>query len=99
MGKPEKAFSRYINVVYDFINQSAPRSPQNIVWFTRSAFGAAALKEREKAYPEAVQIYRRVVEAQVPAATEAAKRIEKIKKENWLLFEQAKEKNHVGTDY
>ncbi len=89
---PDRAFSRYMNVVYTFINENVERSPHSVMWFTRSAFGSAALKEREKAWPEAVQIYERVIEANVPAKDEAAKRIEKIKQDNWLLFQQAEER-------
>jgi len=91
---PDKAFSRYMNVVYTFVNgeEEVGHSVRNVMWFTRAAFGAAALKEREKAWVEAVQVYGRVVEANVPASVEAAKRIEKIKKDNWLLFQQAEER-------
>ena len=95
---PGKAFSRYMNVVYTFINENVERSPYSILWFTRSAFGASAIKEKEKAWPEAVSVYQRVIEANVPAQDEAAKRIEKIKKDNWLLFQQAEEMTHVGID-
>jgi TolA-binding protein len=95
---PEPAFNRYMNVVYTFINEKVEHSSYNVMWFTRSAFGAAALKEREKAWVEAVQIYGRVIEGNVPAAEEAAKRIEKIKQENWLLFQQTEEVTHVGID-
>jgi TolA-binding protein len=90
-GVPDKAFSHYMNVVYTFINENVERSPYGVMWFTRSAFGAATIKEKEKAWLEAVQVYGRVIEANVPAQDEAAKRIEKIKKDNWLLFEQAGE--------
>jgi tetratricopeptide (TPR) repeat protein len=93
----DKAFSRYMNVVYTFLNESIGRSSYNVMWFTRSAFGAAALKEKEHAWREAVQVYGRVIEANVPAQDEALKRIEKIKKDNWLLFQQAEEADHVGT--
>ncbi len=89
---PDKAFSRYMNVVYSFINENVERSPYSVMWFTRSAFGSAALKEREKAWLAAVQVYERVIEANVPAKDEAAKRIEKIKQDNWLLFQQAEER-------
>ena len=41
---PGKAFSRYMNGVYTFINENVERSPYSILWFTRSAFGAAAIK-------------------------------------------------------
>ena len=99
MGEPEKAFNRYMNVVYTFINQSAIHSPANLIWFTRSAFGAATIKERNHKWMDAVHIYQRVIEAQVPAQDEATKRIEKIKKENWLLFQRAKEEQHVGSTH
>ena len=88
---PDQAFSRYMDVVYTFINENVEHSPYSVMWFTRSAFGAAALKEKEKAWPEAVAVYGRVIKADVPAKDEAANRIEKIKKDNWLLFEQAEE--------
>ncbi len=90
---PDKAFGRYMNVVYTFINEDVERSPYSVMWFTRSAFDAATLKEKEQAWVEAVQIYERVVAASVPAGDEAIKRIEKIRKENWLLFQQAEERN------
>jgi tetratricopeptide (TPR) repeat protein len=95
---PDKAFSRYMNVVYTFINENVERSPDSVLYFTRAAIGAAALKEKEKAWHEAVQVYERVIEANVPAQDEARKRIEKIKNDNWLLFQQAEEMTHVGTD-
>lgn len=97
-GVSDKAFSRYMNVVYTFINENVEHSTSAVMWFTRAAFGAAALKEKEKAWPEAVQVYERVIEANVAAKDEAGKRIEKIKNDNWLLFQQAEEKNHVGID-
>ncbi len=86
-GAPDTAFNRYMNVVYTFINESVEHSPYSVMWFTRSAFGAATIKEKAKAWPEAVQVYERVVEADVPAKEEALKRIEKIKTDNWLLFQ------------
>ncbi len=84
---PDKAFSRYMNVVYTFINENVEHSPYSVMWFTRSAFGAATLKEKERDWVAAVQVYERVVEANVPAQDEALKRIEKITTENWLLFQ------------
>jgi TolA-binding protein len=83
----DKAFSRYMNVVYTFINENVERSPYSVHWFTRAAIGAATLKEKERAWEEAVQVYERIVQANVPAKDEALKRIEKIQNENWLLFQ------------
>ncbi len=88
-GQFDKAFSRYMNVVYTF--KTVERTPGSVMWFTRSAFGAAALKENEQAWRDAVQVYERVVEAGVAAGDEALKRIEKIKSANWLLFQQDEE--------
>ncbi len=95
-GMFDKAFSRYMNVVYSF--PAVDRTPDTIMWYTRAAFGAAALKENEQAWQDAVRIYERVVAADVAAGDEALKRIEKIKKENWLLFQQAEEMNDAGID-
>ncbi|MDF7826072.1 tetratricopeptide repeat protein [Pontiellaceae bacterium B12227] len=94
----DKAFSRYMHVVYTFLNENVEHSPYSVTWFTRSAFGAAAIKEKQRAWVDAVQVYERVIEANVPAKEEAQKRIDKIKKENWLLFQQPEETVHVGTD-
>lgn len=85
----DQAFNRYMNAVYTFINENVERSPDSVLWFTRAASGAAALKEREKDWEKAVQVYERVIEAGVPAGEEAQKRISRIKADNWLLFEQA----------
>jgi TolA-binding protein len=97
-GAVERAFSRYMNVVYTFINGRVERTPYSILWFTRAAFGAASLKEKEQVWVEAVKIYDRVINAVVPASDEAQKRIERIKTENWLLFQQSKEMGNVGID-
>ena len=95
--QPQKAFSHYINVIYTFLNKDIEYSPYSILWFTRAAFGAATIKEKEKNWVEAVKIYQRVIEANVPSKDEANKRIEKIKKEHWLLFQQKEGEKNVGT--
>jgi hypothetical protein len=76
-----------MNVVYPFLKESSERSPSAVMWFTRSAMKAAAMKERQQEWVEAVNVYERVVEAQVPARIEALKRIERIRAENWALFQ------------
>ena len=86
--QPKKAFEHYTNVIYTFLNKDIEYSPYSILWFTRAAFGSASIKEQEKAWLEATKIYQRVIEANVPSKDEAKKRIEKIKKEHWLLFQQ-----------
>ena len=85
---PDKAFGRYMNdVVYLFINGNVEHSPESVMWFTRAAWAAAQLKEKEKAWQDAVKVYQRVVEANVPAGDDAAKRILEIKAEHWLEFQ------------
>ena len=96
--QPQKAFAHYINVIYTFLNKDIEYSPNSILWFTRAAFGSATIKEKEKAWVEAVKIYQRVIEANVPSKDEAKKRIEKIKQENWLLFQQKEGEKNVGTN-
>ncbi|MDZ8119753.1 tetratricopeptide repeat protein [Pontiella sp. NLcol2] len=90
----DKAFSRYMNVVYTFINENVERSPYTVTWFTRSARSAGAIKERQRAWKEAVQVYERLLEANVneSASQWAKERITKIKQENWLLFQEQEER-------
>ena len=94
----EKAFSRYMNVVYPFVNEAPERTPYAVMWFTRSAFGAAGIRERKQDWAGAVKVYERVVEAKVPAMTEALKRINEIREKHLALFPQSEETDDVGVD-
>lgn len=97
-GVADQAFSRYMNVVYTFINENADHSASSTSWFIRAAIGAAELKEKERDWPEAVRVYERILEADMPgkdAKEEARRRIDRIRSDNWLLFEQGGE---TGTD-
>ncbi len=85
MGRAAAALDRYMEVVYTFLQEVDPPA-EATVWFTRAAFGAAALQERAGRWKEAVGIYRRVVDAAVPAAAEARDRMERIRQEHWVLF-------------
>lgn len=84
MGRAAAALDRYMDVVYAFLQESAPPAEAN-VWFTRAAFGAAALQENAGRWPEAARIYGRVAESGVPAATEARARMERIRQEHWTV--------------
>ena len=86
LGRLEPAFERYMNVVYAFAQAPAPASREAELWFTRAAFKAAELKEGEKSWKKAANIYQRVVDARVPAGLDAAERIRKIRSENWRFF-------------
>jgi len=99
VGQPDKAFIRYMNAVYSYLSEKdVERSPDSVLWFTRAAFSAAAIKERAKAWKEAVRVYGRVVDAQVPAKEEAIRSIKSIREENWLLFQESKEMKNAGTN-
>ena len=43
-------------------------------------------------------LYEVITDANVPAREEALKRIEKIRSENWLLFQQAEEADNARAD-
>lgn len=86
MGRAPDALERFMNVVYQFLNDPAVRTPDGILWFTRSAFAASAIKEVEGDMEAAVRILQRVVDARIPAATEAERRMEKIRLDNPLSF-------------
>ena len=82
MGRASAALDRYMDVVYAFLQEASPPAEAN-VWFTRAAFGAAALQENAGRWPEAARIYGRVAESGVPAAAEARARMERIRQEHW----------------
>lgn len=77
----DKAFSHYMETVYLAGSHSEALSPEAVLWFTRAALDAAAHQEKQTLWKEAVHIYERIIEANVPARNEAVKRIEKIKKD------------------
>ncbi len=86
LGQTSEAFERYMNVVYSYLQDAAKNQAGSPLWFTRAAFGAAAIKEAEGQWREAVNIYRRVADANVPGAAEAQARIQKIRTDKWNLF-------------
>ena len=85
MGRASAALDRYMEVVYSFLQEAQPPA-EAAVWFTRAAFGAAALQEGAGRWKEAAGIYRRVADSGVPAAAEARDRMERIRQEHWVAF-------------
>ncbi|HQN80522.1 MAG TPA: tetratricopeptide repeat protein [Kiritimatiellia bacterium] len=85
MGRTAAALDRYMEVVYAYL-QETDSPPEGTVWFTRAAFGAAALQERAGKWKEAFGIYRRVADSSLPAAAEARDRMTRIRQEHWHLF-------------
>ncbi len=81
LGRRTEALEHYMNVVYNWLLERDAGNEPDVIWFTRSAFGAAALKESEGRWDEALRIYQRVVDAGVPASPDARNRIEKIRNE------------------
>lgn len=86
MGRPDEAFDAYMKTVYQYLAQWGAGDATGAGWFASAAFKAAALMEARQDWSEALRIYRRVVEAGVPAAQEARKRMQKIRLENWVFF-------------
>ncbi len=84
-GRMQEAFEYYMKVVYGYL-ENWNRDPQSNVWFTRAAFNAAELQEQEKNWARAVNIYQRVVEADIPASRDAQERINRVRMDNWLFF-------------
>ena len=86
LGLKEKAFAHYMEVVYSGTAQTEPLPPEAVPWFTRAAFDAAAWLEQQQQWKEAASIYRRMIQAGVPAKTEAQKRIDKLEREHASAF-------------
>lgn len=79
LGQPEEALTHYLQVVYDFQNDRTLRGAEAVLWFTRAAFLAASLEEAQGGIETAIQILNRVVAEEVPAAPDAALRIERLR--------------------
>ena len=82
-GHVASAFDHYMDVVYSYLRLPAP-APEAAVWFTRSAFAAAAIRERAGDWREAAAIYRRLADSRVPASPEALDRAETLARDHWL---------------
>lgn len=86
LGLKEKAFARYIETVYSADGRVEPLSPEAALWFTRAVFDAAEILEKQQQWSEAVNLYKRMILAGVPAASEAQKRIDRIEREHASVF-------------
>jgi TolA-binding protein len=78
MGRKTEALEHYMSVVYGWLAARDGGRDLDVVWFTRAAFNAASLKASDGGVEEAIRIYRRVVDAGVPAGADAEKQIEKL---------------------
>ncbi len=86
MGETDEAFGRYMNVVYGHLKEVQRGQRGAPDWFTRAAFGAAQIAESRQQWRVAINIYQRVLDANVPQAPEAQRRIREIRLEHWILF-------------
>ncbi|MCO6401112.1 MAG: tetratricopeptide repeat protein [Verrucomicrobia bacterium] len=78
LGRGSEAFRYYLDTVYGWLSAREQGQFVEPVWFVRAAFAAAALKEGERQWDEAIRIYQRVVESGLPAGADAEKQIQKI---------------------
>lgn len=78
MGRNADAFRYYLETVYGWLAARAEGRFVEPVWFVRAVFAAAAIKEEEQQWDEAIRIYERLVAAGLPAGADAEKRIQKI---------------------
>lgn len=78
MGRTADAFRYYLDTVYAWLAARAEGQFVEPVWFVRAAFAAAAIKEAEQQWDEAIRIYERVANSGLPAGADAEKRIQKI---------------------
>jgi len=78
LGRSEEAVNHYLNVVYDWLAGREDGIPVDEVWFVRSAFSAATLKESTQAWGDAITIYNRVIDSGITAGKDARIRIDRI---------------------
>lgn len=82
----QKALESYMNVLYTYLNMREAGIWPNSIWFIRAAFSAAEMKEREESWEQAIQIYERIVDANVSSVSEAQKRIGKIRSKKVIHY-------------
>ena len=85
MGRAAAALDRYMEVVYAYLQEDQPPAEAS-VWFTRAAFTAAGIQENAGLWKEAAGIYRRVADSGAASAPDARDRLERIRREHWVLF-------------
>lgn len=79
VGRTDEAVTHYLNVLYGWVSgDGAVGAPVDEVWFVRSAFGAAALKEAAQAWDDAARIYQRIIDSGVTAAADAQLRLDRL---------------------
>jgi TolA-binding protein len=81
LGRRAEAFEYYMKVVYSWLAEREAGRSHDPIWFTRAAFSAAALKETDRQWDEALRIYQRVADAAVAASPDAEKQIRKLRAE------------------
>ncbi len=84
LGHQDLAFQHYMDVVYEHQQERSRGQAGSPVYFTRAAFNAAAIMEKQEKWREAYYIYKRLAEAKVYSSKEAEKKMLKIKKDHWL---------------
>jgi len=81
MGRKTEGFEHYMSVVYAWTAARAEGGQPDPIWFTRAAFSAAALKEADQKWDDALTIYDRIVKSGLPAGADAGRRMEKIRQD------------------
>lgn len=84
MGKLPEAFEQYYTRVVCRYLAEKQKDSAAVVWFTKAAFAAADILELEKNWKRAIKVLERVEGAQIPASTDARKRIDQIRSEHWV---------------
>jgi tetratricopeptide (TPR) repeat protein len=82
------AFEQYYKVIVHFFEERTrgvwPNDEAKL-WFSRAGFNAAELLAQEGKWRRAIEILRRIIDANVPASDEAQKQIEEILKKRWWI--------------
>jgi len=78
LGRTDDAFTHYLNVMYGWLAAREQGDLFDEVWLVRSAFSAAAIKENEQAWDEALKVYNRIIESGITAAVDAGIRKDRI---------------------
>jgi tetratricopeptide (TPR) repeat protein len=86
MGRADEALGRYLDVLYNrvAVNNPASAAPPEFVWQYKAASEAGSIREAQKDWRGAIEIYRRAEQIGGPHAQDFHDLINKLRRDNYI---------------
>jgi hypothetical protein len=86
MERPEEALTLFLEAAASYKANSSVLPVAASVWFVRSVTDAAQYYESRQQYRDAIKMYRMLASTRLEGASEAARRIEDLRRQHLILF-------------